>query len=39
MSHTKFGTDRFSRFDVYWKQTHKQKTDTQANCIYKKAYF
>jgi len=24
MSHTKFGPDRFSRFDVYWIQTNKQ---------------
>ena len=24
MSHKKFGTDRFSRFDVYWIQTNKQ---------------
>jgi len=23
-SHTKFGPDRFSRFDVYWIQTNKQ---------------
>ena len=23
-SHTKFGTDRFSRYDVYWIQTYKQ---------------
>ena len=30
MSYTKFGPDRFSRFDVYWIQTNKQ-TDTQTN--------
>ena len=24
MSHKKFGPDRFSRFDVYWKQTNRQ---------------
>ena len=30
MSHTKFGPDRFSRFDVYWIQTNKQ-TDTQTD--------
>ena len=24
MSHTKFGPDRFSRFDVYWIQTDRQ---------------
>ena len=24
MSHTKFGPDRFSRFDVYWIQTNRQ---------------
>jgi len=23
-SHTKFGQDRFSRFDVYWIQTNRQ---------------
>ena len=37
MSHTKFGPDRFSRFDVYWiqidRQTNKQ-TDKQAKFIY-----
>ena len=25
MSHKKFGPDRFSRFDVYWIQTNRQK--------------
>jgi len=25
MSHKKFGPDRFSRFDVYWIQTDRQK--------------
>ena len=34
MSHTKFGPDRFSRFDVYWIQTKKQ-TDRQAKFIYR----
>jgi len=24
MSHTKFGPNRFSRFDIYWIQTDKQ---------------
>ena len=30
MSHKKFGPDRFSRFDVYWIQTNKQR-DTQTD--------
>ena len=30
MSHTKFGPDRFSRFDVYWIQTNRQ-TNKQTN--------
>ena len=30
MSHKKFGSDRFSRFDVYWIQT-----DRQAKFIYR----
>ena len=38
-SHTKFGLDRFSRFDVYWIQTnrhpHKQTPPGQAKYIYK----
>ena len=29
-SHTKFGPDRFSRFDVYWIQTDK-KTNKQTD--------
>ena len=32
ISHTKFGPDRFCRFDVYWIQTNKQ-TDKQAKFI------
>ena len=28
-SHTKFGPDQFSRVDVYWIQTNRQK-DTKA---------
>ena len=34
MSHKKFGSDRFSRFDVYWIQTDRQ-TDRQAKFIYR----
>ncbi len=34
MSHTQFGPDRFSRFDVYWIQTNK-RTDRQAKFIYR----
>ena len=30
--HTKFGPDRFSRFDVYWIQTDRQ-TDKQSTYI------
>ena len=33
MSHTKFGPDRFSCFDVYWKQTNRHP-DGQANYIW-----
>ena len=34
-SHTKFGPDRFSRFDVYWIQTNKHpQTDTQTSKVY-----
>ena len=35
MSHKKFGPDRFSRFDVYWIQTDRQKTNRQAKFIYR----
>ena len=32
MSHKKLGPDRFSRFDVYWIQTNKDKqTDKQTD--------
>ena len=34
MSHTKFGPDQFSHFDVYWIQTNKQaptQTDKQTD--------
>ena len=34
MSHTKFGPDRLSRFDVYWTHTYKQ-TDKLSICMYK----
>ena len=34
MSYTKFGPDRFSRFDVYWIQTDRQ-TDRQAKRIFR----
>ena len=37
-SHTKFGPDRFSRFDVYLIQTDRQ-TDRQAKYTYLLAYF
>ena len=35
MTYTKFGPDRFSRFDVSWIQTDKQTTDRQAKFIYR----
>ena len=35
MSHKKFGPDRFSRFDAYWIQTDRQKTNRQAKFIYR----
>ena len=36
-AHSKFGPDRFSRFDVYFIQEYRQtdkQTDTQAKNIY-----
>ena len=37
MSYTKFGPDRFIRFDVYWIQTNRQ-ADRQAESIYSLAF-
>jgi len=34
MSHTKFGPDRFSRFDVYWIQTDRHPDKKQTSQIY-----
>ena len=34
LSHTKFGPDRFSRFDVYWIQTNRH-TNRQPKFIYR----
>ena len=36
--HTKFGPDRFSRFDVYWIQKDRQ-TEGQAKYIYIDSFF
>jgi len=30
----KIGPERFSRFDVYWKQTNKKHKDTQTSKVY-----
>ena len=37
-SDTKFGSDRFSRFDVYWIQTNRQTTDKSNLYIDRKGY-
>ena len=33
-SHTRFGPDRFSRFDVYWIQANKNKQTDKQNILY-----
>ena len=33
-SHTKFGPNRFCRFDVYWMQTTYKQTDRQTSKVY-----